>query len=435
VLLERRVQVDLLTDDFPEQDNTNNFRVELLPAAAATAPYTKLLGDARIRSRIHWLGEDGALSYSDWTADQKADLDAAILRLEGRALGNSDAPALTEPPTLLPGNFISASDAWTIYLSHVAQSLWVEVHEAVSWSLLDFSGGEFDYLLGARHLLSYNAFSGTYLFGVMGRVTPWDPRICYEFLSNLKVVESCQLETIYALTDWMRAHLIHTSVADDFSDLFGYTGLPPVDKCIYALEGRRHKTAGCWGTSGFYGAVLRSVNVPVIHESIRLLNGVHSRPEFPSVMRSMPHGDDPYTVVLTPSGEVMPSSALFYTLGEMETKFLGPALDCVDEQCNTLGEQASYNAQRDHLRVAFECRADYLLYDYSLYGAEYLDDTLRGPRIGGGVREYVGPLFSDEEGASMVAAVESRVEEIGGGDVEAGKLIVKIRYGLFGSNR
>jgi hypothetical protein len=220
------------------------------------------------------------------------------------------------------------------------------------------------------------------------------------------------------------------------SDLFGYEGLPPVDKVLYPLKGKLHKTAGCWGTSGLYGAVLRSINIPVKHQTIHLLNDlVHSRPEFPSVDRSIPHGDDPYTATLIPSGAVIPSSKMFYTLSEMATKFINPAVDCVGNQCNTIGDQASYNSSKDQWQLAYEYMADYILYEYAQYGAGYLNDSLRGPRIGGGIHELVKPYFTDAERATMVTVVENKVREIGGGNLDTGKSKVLARFNRFLENK
>ena len=434
ILRKARVRVELTTYDlFDEIDNTNNVREQILPGGPSLAPYMTLLALPRIKENILWDGSEGVRSYSYWTEIQKGDLNTAILTLE-----RGEPQALLEPPALLDGNFISADDAWKIFIAHVAQSLWVEVHGAVSWHLNDFPDDQIAYLLDGRTLLRYQSSTDRYLFDVMplGMVTAWNPRICYEFLSNMKMIRSAQLETICALTDWMRGHLTHIVAGENNTDLFGYAGAPPIDKVLYPLAGKLHKTAGCWGTSGFYGGVLRSINIPVSHQTIHLLSDlVHSRPEFPSVDRSMPHGDDPYTAPLTPSGAVIPSSKIFYTSSEMITKFINPSVDCVGNQCNTIGDQASYNSSKDHWQSAYDYMADYILYEYAQYGAGYLNDSLRGPRIGSGIHELAKPYFTDVERATMVAAVENRIREIGEGDLDVGKSKVVARFDRFLGNK
>jgi hypothetical protein len=426
------VRVALNTEHLLDEiDNTNNIREEILPHGPSLVPYKALLALPKIKRNIIWQGRSGVQNYSRWTESQKRDLINAILALE-----KGEPQALSTPPTLLRDNYISAEDdAWKIFLAHVAQSLWVEVHHAVSWHLTDFPDDQLAYLLDSRKLMSYNQATNKYKFDIMGRITAWNPRICYEFLSNLKMIKSSQLQTIYALTDWMRGHLKHTARDEDFSELFGYAGPPPADKVLYPLEGRRHKTAGCWGTSGLYGAVLRSINIPVEHARTTFNGLIHSRPAFPSVNRSMPHGDDPYKRLLTPSGAVIPSSKIFYTSAEMIVKFLIPPVDCIRGECNTVSEQASYNSNKDHLQLACDYMVDYILYLYARDGANYLNDYLRGPIRRGVVHEYVKPYFTAEERAAIIAAVENKLREIGGGDLEAGKAKVIDRFQRFDENK
>ncbi|MFP5285918.1 MAG: hypothetical protein ACLGI9_09300, partial [Thermoanaerobaculia bacterium] len=412
-------------------DSTNGVREEVLPDGPSLAPYLALLGQPRIRDNILWQNGGGVRSYGAWSASEKDQLHQAILRLER---GEPQVPAA--PPALLPGNAISSTDAWNIFLAHVAHALWVEHHDAVPWNLLDFTDPQLAFLLDGRKLLAFGG-GGSYSFstGLMGSITAWNPRISYEFMRNLGMIGSSQLNTVHALTDWMRGHLIHTFAGEDFNVLFGYPGHPPADKVLYALAGQRHKTAGCWGTSGLYGAVLRGVNIPVERGNIALHNGSHARPVFPSVNRSLPHGDDPYTSTLTPSGAVIPSSGLFYTSAQMNTRFLSPAIDCDAGDCNTVGEQATYNAAKDHLQAAFDAMGDGLLVDYAQHGPEYLNDTLRGIRYGGDIVEFAFPFFTAPQRATMVTAVGNRISEIGGGNLEDGKTIVNQRYGRFGANK
>jgi hypothetical protein len=308
----------------------------------------------------------------------------------------------------------------------------------VAWSLADFPDDQLAYLLDGRTLLSYHSPSGRYRFyySVMGNITDWNPRISHEFLDNLGLIGSTQLETILALTDWMRGYLIHYSGSDDFNELWGYPGPPPVDRVLYSLR-QPHKTAGCWGTSGLYAGVLRSVNIPVRHERTPLGTcsacGTHSRPAFPSVGLSMPHADDPYNATLRPSGVLVPSEELFFTEEEMQEMFLDPAPDC-SGGCNSSCAQASVNSSRHKLRTAHEYMANYLLYQYAIYGADYLDGTLRGFRVGGEVQECALPLFSSQERARMILDVEQKLIEMGGGSLEAGKQAAIAAEGAFGKN-
>ena len=50
-------------------------------------------------------------------------------------------------------------------------------------------------------------------------------------------------------------------------------------------------TAGCHGTAGFLRAILRTVNIPVVHEH----QSGHALPHFSADGLHLSHGDDPYT--------------------------------------------------------------------------------------------------------------------------------------------
>jgi len=250
------------------------------------------------------------------------------------------------------------------------------------------------------------------------------------------MIKTSQQNTIYSLTSWMRGHLSHIFADDDLTEVFGYAGPPPADKMLYPLEGRHHIAAGCWGVSGFYAAVLRSVNIPVMNERVYFDgNSLHSRPFFPSIDKGLSHGDNVYTAYLTPSGAVILSSELFYTSSEINTKFISPAVDCIAGDCNTIGEQASYNKGKDHIQLAYDYMTDYILYQYAYWGGDYLNHSLRGPRSGGSVQEYVKPYFSEAERAAIVAVTENRIKEIGAGDLEAGKSKVIERRSRFLRNK
>jgi hypothetical protein len=413
---------------YDELDNTNNVREEILPAGPSLARYASLLALPTIINNIIWQESSGLKNYAAWTADQQGALNSSILALE-----NGESATLEGPPELLAGNSISRDDAWRIYLAHIAQSLWVEAHWAVPWRLADFTDSQLSYLLDSRKLFRYDSGSDVYLFDneVMGYITAWDPRSCYTFISCLGMIKPTQIETIYALTDWMRGHLLHM-VGDDYSAQYGYAGPPPADKILYPLEDKRHYSAGCGCTSGLYGEVLRSVNIPV--ENAHGV-GSHHRPAFPSVDRSLVHGDDVYGGYLLPSGAVIPSARLFYTYAQMESRFIHPALDCLGSICNSEYEQGIFNQRKDELQLAYDFMGDGLLDEYAVFGADHLNESLAVLREGGKTHALCKPLFTAAERTAMVRAVEDRIRVIGGGDLETGKTIVMTRRYLFGQNR
>jgi hypothetical protein len=430
-----RVRVTLKTRLASDEiDNTNNSRAEILPYGPSLSPYAAVLGRPKIRNSIIWecrVGDESrvALAYASWTAAQKADLNDAILALE-----RGDPYALSAPPALINEQMISVADAWKIYLAHVAQSLWVEVNQKVPWRLARYTDDQLLLLFDSRKLLTF--WQDLYAFDTynMGSSTAWNPRVSYEFLHNLGMIRPTPMDTIYAFTDWMRGHVVHIVSGQDRMQLYGYAGLPPADKMLYALDGNRHVVEGCWGVSGLYGATLRAVNIPVERNSIWLNGGYHCRPYFPAGDRGLAHGDDAHSALI-PSGVVVPSSQIFFNQTDIQTLFLEPVVDCVGGQCNTASEQASYNQRRILLGLAYDNMTDDLLYPYSQYGAAYLNDSLRGRRINNVIEEYVKPYFTESERASMVQAVENRVRQIGNGDLQGGKSIVITRWTRFVENK
>ncbi|HHG86499.1 MAG TPA: hypothetical protein ENJ82_17240 [Bacteroidetes bacterium] len=414
-----------------EIDNTNGILEKWLGGNPSLVPYQNLLAIPKIANSIVWQDASGNHSYNSWTPGQKASLNAAILSIE-----NNENPSLSTPPNLLAGDRISIGDAWTIFLAHIAQSLWVDVHNKVSWKLDSYSASNLALLLDNRHLTSYSAAHNAYRFDVsnLGRLTAWNPRICYDFLDNLRLINSSAQTTLYKVSDWMRGHLIHISGGADLVAQYGYAGPPPADKVLYPLEGKRHITAGCWGTTGLYNALLRSINIPVESGRMNLGGGNHSRPIFTTLDKSLPHGDDLYTRTLLPSGVPIPSSKLFYSLAQMNSKFIHPVPDCVGGNCNTVGEQAAFNRGKDHKKLAYDLRGDGILESYAKHGAAYMDDYFKGEFRGGVVDIAAKPFFEAAERATMISEIEKRLKEIGGGDLEAGKTIILARTARWSAN-
>lgn len=429
----QQVRVLFNTNHFADEiDNTNGVLEKWLGGSPSLAAYQALLAIPKIAENMIWVDGTGTKNYNAWSAAQKADLNTAILALE-----NGENPSLSVPPTLLPGNRnISQADAWTIYLAHIAHSLWVDVHNKVSWKLNSYSRTHLALLLDSRRLTRANAAGTAYAFEWrnLGNLTAWNPGICYDFLANHGMIKSSPQATLYKLTDWMRGYLVHISGGADYADLYGYAGPPPADKVLYPLEGKKHITAGCWGTTGLYNAVLRSVNIPVESSTMDLDGGNHSRPIFPTLNKSMPHGDDPYSRTSLPSGVPIPTAKIFYSLAEMNSKFSAPTPDCVAGTCNTVGEQAGYNLGKDKIKLVYDLRGDGILNVYASRGANYMDEYLQGPFRGGSVRPYVKPYFEAAERATMIAEIENRLTQLGGGDIEAGKAIVVARVARWHAN-
>lgn len=420
------------TDLFAELDNSNNISSKWLGRTIDLDPYRQLLSQNKLANRIQFTGPRGRKKYTEWTQGEKNDLMDAI-----KALEEEKNPSLSKPPRLRAGNEIGREDAWKIYIATIAQSLWVDVNNKVKWKLLNYSDKELSLLFDGSNLMSYVPANDRYKFDHVkgGGVTAWCPQIGYEFMENLGIVDSKPRKTLYKLTDWMVGHLIHINSSDDKATLYEYQGEPPVDKILYPLPDMAHVSTGCWGTTGLYNALLRTVNIPVELKEIRLKRERHSRPEFPSVNRSMAHGDDPYSFVVLPSGRAIPSDNMFYNLAEMEKNFIQPDLDCVGDRCNTVSEQASYNTGRNQRQTAFNFKGDGILYRLALRGEPFMDEFLSGVHQGNNLVVMAKPFFEKSKRKAMIAEMTQYLTDLGAGDLKKGKEIVTIRVERFLKNK
>lgn len=417
-----KVRVSLTTNDpLDEIDNSNQSRTAFFPHDFALDGYGALLQNPKISDNLRWESASGVASL---TSDQMTDLLDDIRDLE---LGR---PVSAPLPVVEPGLGLREEDAWNIFVAHSAHSLWVEKNDLVDWKLVDMTDEEVASMLDGREWFGYQPANDRY--GVRyAWITPRSPAASYEFLSNLEMIRSNQLDTIYALTAWARARLYHSS-GENRVEQWGYAGYPPLDRVLYALEGRKHITCGCGGTTGLYVAMLRAINIPTELAVIALGDGTHCRPSFLSVHRSMPHGDDPYTAILTNSSRTVPVSDMFYTDEEMDSLYLDPVPDCSGSVCNTAGEQAMYNMIREKIQRSFDRRGDYLLQEYRLRGPEYLHDVvLHGIVVGTEVITYAYPLFDESEKDMMISAINDHLIALGGGDINEGKVVVALRFALW----
>jgi hypothetical protein len=85
-------------------------------------------------------------------------------------------------------------------------------------------------------------------------------------------------------------------------------------------------------------------------------------------------------------------------------------------------EQGFFNAARVAMDNAVAVTGDYLLLNYARGGPDSLDRLLRSARSDGAL-EFALPLYADAERPPIIAAVEARLRDIGGGDIEAGKAL------------
>lgn len=378
--------------------------------------YLPLLKNSSIRSAMVISGASDR-PYSNWIQDEKLQLREFIYLLET----NKPLP-LTGPPALIADTFISPCDALKIYMAHVAQCFWVDANNKVSWDLVGNAADHLQHLFDMRKLLKFTAGSGhSFDTFVMGKVTDWNPALSYKFLTDNNMIKADMWGTIKAVAEWVRANLFHivgfTSAfeggpfdtqQDQWENIFGYRGLPPVDKMITPLPGKRHVTHGCWGTDGFFAAVLRTVNIPVKHGLSNLSGNLHSRAEFFSVGKNLRHGDDPYNRWVFPGINNVPIERVFVTNAQLTDLIDSPpALPG-----KTVPETASFNHNKFSIDLAIEFKTSYLLKFRCM-------DKTSGINTGPGskVWENLHEFYTDAQIATVVAGCDTAIAAIGGGCV------------------
>ncbi|GMU64413.1 MAG: hypothetical protein AMXMBFR36_06870 [Acidobacteriota bacterium] len=419
-----RVRALITTTSADEIDTTNNVREAWLPHSPLQGELDRLLGLPEIRDAIVWR-DHRVRAFGSWTSSEQTQLRNAFARLE-----NGEPPGLDRPPVLTPDRLISASDAWRIYLAHVAHALWVEAGGRVAWSLLDLAPAERALLLDSRwhftHLPSLGGF--TISHREHGVISDWDPQLVWRFLQAHRLIADDPLETLEAVAAWLRVHLLHADRSMTRLERWGYDGPPPTDRILFPLAGRIHWTEGCQTTAPLFRALLRAVNLPVELNDYGELEG-HRRPRFPTLGLTLAHADEIHTGWFKASGHVAPLSYTLIDDAWMEDRYLSPPVDCQAGRCNTTFEQGQYNGQRDNAIVAAWYLTDGVVETYARWGAAELAAKLSGPP-----GRWVRPVLSTAEIAWVVDRVDAEVRRIGGGDFEAGRAIVAERTDRWGRN-
>jgi hypothetical protein len=315
---------------------------------------------------------------------------------------------------------MNSCDATKIYMAHVAQSLWVDANNKVTWKLTGAPANHLAHLFDMRKLYNFTPGSGhSFDFNVMGAVTHWSPGISYKFLSDNAMIKADMLSTIKAVAEWVRANLQHilgfagdpeggpfATQQDQWQYIYGYRGLPLVDKVISPLPGHKHITNGCWGTDGFFAAVLRTVNIPVKHGRSNFSGNNHSRAEFFTVNKNLAHGDDPYNGWVRLGINNVPIERVFYSNAEISSLIDAPA----PLPGKSVTETASFNHSKHSIDLAIEFKTNYLL----RYRCQ---DKVSGINNGAGskVWENLHEFYTNVQIDTIVAGCDVAIAAIAGG--------------------
>src|SRR4051794_7947636 len=281
---------------------------------------TWLANHPRVHDAIYWQKPPGSTEsggkYSQWSSKRKG------LLWEAYKKAKSGAPTgLSDPPKNLRAladdesaeTWISEHDAWSLYVTHLAQTLAVETEQRVPWSIATqyYDTTSLRILLDSRQFFTAIA-PGVYAFdfAIGGDAVMAPPDCSYQFLvANDLIATASQggspdypRDTIGRVLGWCRDSMIHFSggyTAKDMDATWQYRGWTPVSRVIAGTHNKeytvpsldfRHWTGGCHGTVGFLRAVLRTINIPVQYLKVES----HAQPYFRVQKRWLSHGDDPY---------------------------------------------------------------------------------------------------------------------------------------------
>ena len=236
-----------------------------------------LNGRPAIAASIVWEDAGGSHAWSSWSAGWRAELRQAFEAARIRSsISVADVPPnqVTLADNQQVNTVLAPSDAWAYFKASVAQSLAAEIGAQLPWSLQYYSAGQLEQLVDSREMFRWNASLGGYRIDSMhGHIVPAPPIRTYEFLGTSDLIGSTRLDTLAKVVEWCRGNLVHFTggtTAANMEDQWQYRGYPPMIRVLAGTVqtshpefGVMHRTAGCWGTTGFLRALLRVINVPV----------------------------------------------------------------------------------------------------------------------------------------------------------------------------
>jgi hypothetical protein len=258
-----------------------------------------------VRQSVIWATPIVIEAYTTWPQSRKDDLQTAFDKA-----WNFDSVHLTDPPPNIlhpddheaPTTALSHEDALWLYLATVAQSLAVEIGNRVPWSLTGYSSENLEILLDSRQYYTWGLLAGGYEIQDLqgGYVVPASPNRMHQFLKDKDLIGEHRRGTIGRTLQWCHDKMTHNFGAHTtkvYEHVWQYRGEAPVRRIMAGTKddahpayGVRHWTAGCHGTAGFLRAVLRTVNIPVVHDH----QAGHALPYFSADDAHLSHGDDPY---------------------------------------------------------------------------------------------------------------------------------------------
>lgn len=271
-----------------------------------------LLERPEIANAIIWETPEGPISYPEWSYDQKKELDVYFFFFQKTYSQKIEDPPQNQIVDFLedtdyPDTALSPDDAWSLYLAHISNSLYLErvqdTEPIISWSLTEYSNDELKLLLDSRSFFEWH----DHIYETSGYLFPWNwwglpslPDIVHTFLNENDLIAPTRTRTVGRILEWcnIMSHFLGGFEASNVEAHWQYRGLPPATRIIegtintdHPEDGMKHYTAGCHGTSAFLASILRVINIPAkyINTSNHATPGIYT-----GEWKYLSHGDDPY---------------------------------------------------------------------------------------------------------------------------------------------
>lgn len=405
--------------------------------SAPPDPYARLLEEDRLAAAIVWDEPNGPVAYPAWSSEQHRDLARVLAREPGLEPKPAGAAAEGGAGTGSACSTLAPDAAWTVYLSHVAHALRLEAEHRLPWSLLSLTPDQLAVLLDGRELFRRNPADGRYAYGPAGAVADSDRRTAYRFLRDRDLLRPSQEETAWAVAGWLRSRVGSPRKPPTPHEASGR--FRTVGGILQPADGGAPEIADCHELSGLMTALLRSVNVPAAVRTTRFaLPGAapseHSRVDLPTLGRSVTDASVLAMPLLRPSGNVVPTPALFPTLGWVAENVEDPHhLDCRGEECHGPEEQAFYNAVRRSVHLAVSHLPDGLLMlRLDDAGPEApalkLETLLAGELTAWEGERFLTPFFGRAERREIVRRVDEEITRVGDGNWHRGVERIRRRW-------
>lgn len=339
-----------------------------------------LKANPKVSNRIEWKSPGvSALPWKNWPADLKHQLRQhfwlAFLWHRQKMPFPCPQPFSMPRPESIPGDpniwfgfCMTEKVARSIYLSHVANSLAAELRGVFPWSITSYTEHNLSLLFAFSEFFSYRDASVTNFPGYypQAHTLPATPYYAAHFFKANSLLGLYPLETVARLFGWCR-NLSHAWAEPNTSQpdwtCFWGPGSPPIGasqlidgttytgKLVSPPKTFGHFTIGCAGTTQFMKSVLRAVNIPTEDR----FGGNHHMPFFPTIDRTLSHGDDPYSQLGDMSlfpGWPVPAKQEYLITGAQWDQWFGPGVAAAT---------AESNVGRHVVDLAIKYQSDYLL--------------------------------------------------------------------------